>query len=101
MWIRFGRNGEDGVTATPTGIKRPVYVARAWLLLMQGVRVRVQPTHTATFLLFLHSAQICPEHVDAQPPGASLPDEVPVCGRPDRGDHAVQVQGAATLGQEL
>lgn len=30
MWIRFGQN-YDGVTATPSGLKRPVYVQSTWL----------------------------------------------------------------------
>jgi hypothetical protein len=36
MWIRFG-NPYDGVTATPSGLKRPVYVQSTWM------RARVAP----------------------------------------------------------
>lgn len=37
MWIRFGNNFANGVTATPTGIARPVYVQSTWM------RSRLQP----------------------------------------------------------
>jgi hypothetical protein len=33
MWIRFGAP-YNGVTATPTGMKRPVYVQSTWCVLI-------------------------------------------------------------------
>jgi hypothetical protein len=38
MWIRFGAPC-DGVTATPCGLKRPVYVQSTW------VRSRIAPDY--------------------------------------------------------